>query len=573
MGTNGRQRGWTVLGVLVLASASVGQANTVLSDFDADTVGSYNPRGGWTAFGAGTTDRGITADGAVGRAAFHSVNWDQSSWGIGNKEAFRDIAGYTGIQVDARVVSGSGHTGTPLLRFALNVGNGSEWSTPTVPLTGTFATYVFAFDTLTLRSGSGTLDLTDAQPKFIVEKNAQGGSARFDFDEVILLSSAGDAYVLSPVTLQPPPDGDAIRAAWFYAGSIFDSSAASQALLDFCAREGVNRLYCGGYSVWTLGNPTQKENMRTFIATAHASGIRVEAMFGDTDWQEDATKVRTKIDQVLAMHTATPGDPTDDFDAVHFDVEFWLDDSWSAAGSEAGRRQIAIDYLDNCLVNARQHLDSSGAAAVDITVDLSAHLENSDKLPNPFAYGGTTQSFLGHVFDLVDDVVIMSYIDYAGGLWNWTHFELDVAAAKGRTIQLGADIEPVPPALPINTFADDPPSGYAAMTAELEAFHEMLSASQLAALDGFTVFQYNGYGPAVPNPHNLADVDGDADADAADFAACAAELLGPAAPVTGLARDCDLDRDGRVDLRDFAWFCRCQTGSGVVGPVPAGCAR
>lgn len=436
-------------------------------------------------------------------------------------------------------------------------------------------TLTFLFDTMALHGGSSPLDPTDAQPKFLVEKNSRTGRARFDFDEVVAIAGRGssDDYELTPVVLNPPPDGDAVRAMWFYAGTIFDTSEESQALLDFCAREGINRLYCGGYSVWTLGTVQQQANLRTFIETAHASGIRVEALFGGTDWQEDPARVRTKIDQVLAMHAATPANAQDDFDAVHFDVEFWLDDSWDAAATEAERRQIAIDYLDNVLVNARHHLDASGEADMDVDVDLSAHLENADKLPSPFDHDGTAQCFLGHVFDNADHVVIMSYIDHTSGLWNWTHFELDIAVEKARTIQLGADIQPVPPALPINSFADNPPTGYAAMTRTLEEFHTLLSPDQSAALDGFSVFQYTGYAAEAPDPHNRADLDGDEDVDLEDYGLFDSFLLGPGAAVDGLARDADLDQDGEVNLIDFAWFTGCYTGAGITGSIPDDCER
>ncbi len=546
------------------AGSSLLADELIITDFNSASTGSYNPRENWSAFGNGTLDRGVTNSGSVGRGAYHSIRWEDSSWGVGNREATRDLSAYDGIRLDARLEEGDGYSGTPRLRMAMNMTDGTEWSTPAVPISDVFETYSFDFSDLALRSGSGPLDLANATVKFILEKNDQTGRARFDFDEVVAYAAGGPVgYSINPVVLNSPPDGDAIRALWFYPGTIFDTSAPSQELLDLCAREGVNRLYCGGYSVWTLGTATQKENMRTFVETAHASGIRVEAMFGGSDWQEDAQKVRTKIDQVLAMHTATPGNSNDDFDAIHFDVEFWTDDSWHDAADEAGRRQIAIDYLDNVLINGRNYLDACGESDMEITVDLSAHHENSNHLPNPFLYNGTTQYFIGHVFDYVDEIAVMSYIDSASGLLGWTSFELDQAAAKGRTIQLGADIQPVPPALPINTFADNSPTGYSAMTVSLEEFHTLLSPSRLAAMSGFAIFQYTGLLTEAPDPYSVADLDGDEDVDLDDYAHFSAALDGPAVVAEGLDIDDDLDGDGAVTLLDFALFVRCYTGSGI----------
>lgn len=565
----GRRLGAGVLAVLLLLAAPV-LADTVLADFNAAPLGSYDPREGWSAFGNGTLDRGVQSAGAVGRGAYHSVNWADSSWGIGDKAAFCDLSAYSAIRVASRVVDVSGHTGTPLLRLGLNMADGSEWSTPTQTVTSTYQTFTFEFSTLYRTAGSGPLDLAYAEPKLILRKNDQAGRARFDFDEIVAVGGGG-GYVLTPVDPWPPPDGDDVRAIWLYPGALFDTAEASQAALDFCAREGVNRIYCSGYSIWALGNETQKSHLRAFTSTAHASGIRVEALCGDTNWQNNPATVRTRIDQILALQNATPGDPQDDFDAVHFDCEFWIDATWSAAPDEAARQQIARNYLDNVLVNARTHLDTHGAAGMDIAVDLSTHFNSSSMLPSPMLYDGVTQYFVEHVLDQVDDVVFMSYYDSVGSLLSTTSHELDWAAGKGRRVQLGADIQPGE--LPINTFADNLPTPYCAMTTVLEDFHTALTPTRLAALDGFSVFHYGGYSDAEPAPHWRPDLDGDGDVDGDDFTTFAPYLGGPDVVATGLDRDGDFTRDGAVALDDFALLAQCFTGAGGPGPLPAACER
>ena len=558
-----------VAGLLVFTAAA--GADTVITDFNSAALGSYNPRENWSAFGNGTNDRGVHADGSTGRGAFHVIDWANATWGVGNISVVAvDLSAYTGVKLDARIVDLVNHTGTARLRFALDLPGGSEWTTPSVPITSSYATYTFYFSEM---SGSGTLDLVGSQPKLVLEKNGQSGSARFDFDEIVAVGGGGGGFELTPVTLRPPPDGDAVRAIWFYAGSIFGSGTATQTALDFCAREGINRIYLGAYSVWANGTDELKDNLRLFLEVAHDSGIRVEALLDGIDWHENPALVRARIDQILAFHNDTPTNLLDDFDAIHFDVEFWLDSSYTGASNEAGRQNVARDYLDNVLVNARDHLDANGGAAIDLAVDLSSHFDVSTMLPSAFLYDGVTQRFVQHVLDHADDVVLMSYIDSASGLVSWTGYELDLAAAKGRTLQLGADIHYVPPELPINSFADNSPTPYAAMTMALEDFHGLLTASRLAALDGFSVFYYDAYANFEPSPHNLADLDGDGDADGDDLAGLAPHLAGPAAIAEGLARDADLDLDGDVDLLDFGLFTQCYTGAGVTAPIPDDCQR
>lgn len=552
-------------------------AGTVISDFNGAALGSYSPRDGWAAFSTGTTDRGVHNDGSVGRGAYHNVNWAGATWGIGEiSTSIIDLSGFESVKVDARVVNVAGHTGTPRLRFALDLPAGTEWSTPAVNVGSTYQTYTFNLTTMTRTAGAGPLNLAGGTPKFIVEKNGQGGNARFDMDQIIGVTTGGGEFELAPVVLRPPPDGDAVRAMWMYAFNDdlkVDTDASAQAILDFCAREGVNRIYFHAANAYN-GSAEIRDNLRTFLRTARASGIRVEAHLDGINEYSNAPLIRSYIDAVIDFHEATPTDFDDDFEGIHFDIEFWLSSAWSGAANESARQNVAREFLDDVLVNARDHLDLRGWPELEIGVDLSSHFDTSGMLPSPMLYNGVTQYFIEHVMDHADHVVYMSYIDFADGLLEWTSFELDRAAAKGRTIQLAADIAPVPPEVPINSFADNfTPTPYSAMTKALEEFHTLLTPARLAALDGFCIFYYKHYAPHAPSPHNVADLDGDCDADGDDLDSLASFIDGPTSAATGLARDGDLDLNGVVDLADFALLARCYTGSGECGPIPVECHR
>lgn len=562
--------GALLVSIVVLQAAPPLRADTTITDFDAATLGSYNPRASWSAFGAGTTDQGIRSDGSSGNAAYHSVNWAQSSWGIGDiYGSAYDLSEYLAITVDARLVDLGSLTGTALLNFALDLPNGTEYSTPSVTLTNSYQTYVFNFSTLTQTAGSGSLDLTAGTPKFIVRKNGQSGLARFDFDEIVARTSD---FVLMPVILNPPWDGDNVRAMWLYTSTsvpYVDTSANAQAILDFCAREGVNRINFAGYPIWHGTNTTYKNNLRTFVAAAHASDIRVEAVLDGNNWQDDPNLVQTHILQILSFQNATTT-AADDFDAVHLDVEFWLDSEWKNASSEAARQVVARKYLDNVLVKARSVLNANQAASIEVATDLAAHFDSTEWLPSKMVYDSNNQYFIEHVLDHADDVVIMSYYDDVPTLWAVSRFELDAAAGMSRKIQLGADIAPIPPENPVNTFADETPTPYSAMTTVLQDFHTVLTPVQLAGLDGFSIFHYAPYSAQTPNPLSRADLNGDGQVTAADFTIFAAYLLGPNVAAASIAKDGDFDRSGAVDLLDFAQFQVCFTGS---GSVPSGCER
>ena len=551
----------------VLLVGAVAFADTTIFDFEDAASGSYNPRAGWFAFGAGTSDRGIHGNGASGNGCYHSVDWDEATWGVGDVTSdVVDLSDYHSIRFTARMVDLGDHTGTAKIRFALDL-PGGEWTTQSVTVGESYQVFTFAFSAMT---GSGNLDLSAGKPKIVLEKNGQSGSTRFDFDEVIAIG-AGAITELTAVTLNPPPDGDDVRAMWLYAGSTFSNLTQVQAVLDHCGREGINRVYLGGYQVWAGGTEEEKSLMRSFIETAHQSGIRVEALLDGNDWHENPALVRTRIGQVLDINDAEPANHADDFDAIHFDCEFWLDSSWG--GSESSRQAVARDYFDNVLVNARNYLDSNGEQDMKLAVDLSSHFDVSSMLPSAFYYDSSTQYFLEHTLDLVDDVVFMSYYDTATALINVMAYELDLAAGKGRKVQLGADVAPVPPEVSNNSFADNSPNAYVAMVDTLEYFHTRLNSSRLNALDGFSVFHYDYYTSITPNPGNIADMDGDEDVDLNDYLSFLPYLGMPDQEIVGVGRDADLDRDGDVDLADFSLFSRCFTGSGSTGPVPEVCDR
>ncbi len=565
--------------VLSCAGGSASAADLVITDFDAAALGPSNPRENWLAFGAGLLDSGIHADGSSGRGAFQDVDWSVSSFGAG--ELFLsgvDLTGSLAVSIDARAIPGDGHLGTARLRFALNLPASTEWTTPAVNITDQYATYEFDLSDLTLAFGGHPLDLAIGQPKLIFERNGQSGEGRIEYDEVIAIEGVtGGPFELDPVTLRPPPDGDDVRAMWLYAFSNnlrVDDAIASQEILDFCAREGVNRIFFGAFNA-IHGTPEVQDNLRTFLQAANTSGIEVDALICGVEEYQNAPLVRTRIDEVIAFNNATSGNIQDDFAGIHFDMEFWLSSAWGNANNEGDRQDVAREFLDDVLINASDHLASIGEGQMPVGVDLTAHFDVAGMLPSPMLYDGSTQLFLAHVLDLTDSVVLMSYIDSPSGLEGWTDVELGIAAAKGRKLILGADLQPAPPEVPINTYADNfTPTPFSAMTKSLDGFHSLLNATQRSALAGFSVFHYDGYIGNEPSVRNIADFDADMDVDVAiDYLLFGLYYDGPDESATGLARDADFDLDGKVTLRDFAIFMQCFTGSGVSGPIPNSCLR
>ncbi len=89
------------------------------------------------------------------------------------------------------------------------------------------------------------------------------------------------------------------------------------------------------------------------------------------------------------------------------------------------------------------------------------------------------------------------------------------------------------------------------------------SVDHIARWDGSDWF-------ALASGDVAADLDGDCDVDADDFAAFAACAAGPAIPLASGCEAMDLDDDGDGDMSDFGLFQRCYSGEGL--PAVLGCA-
>lgn len=211
-----------------------------------------------------------------------------------------------------------------------------------------------------------------------------------------------------------PPNGNLDRAMFVWVPQIGGASdplstdARMQTLLDFCAANGVNLLfldiyrYIGGAN-WDVTNG-HATVMAKFIHWAHASGIRVYALAGDTGWGQNHQWVAGNIIRNLAQFNALAqtGPITNEagaFDGLIFDVEYWT-------GTYTEADPAGFCDLMN---SARRILDIPvGCAATQWLADpASAALT--------FTYRGVSQIEGLHLLDQSDFVAVMCYSNNAGG--------------------------------------------------------------------------------------------------------------------------------------------------------------
>lgn len=156
----------------LLASTSFA---TVLYNFESGAQG-------WGSFGPVTSDSGPIA-GSVGQGRYHAFDTSIGGWGIVDVSPATNLSAYTGLTVDARLVSPLGnfpvYVGNYGLDFGVEVG-GVEYYAAPITLTGAFQTCTLNFAGLV----PGGSDMSGALIKLRLVTAGGAGVGRVDYDQV-----------------------------------------------------------------------------------------------------------------------------------------------------------------------------------------------------------------------------------------------------------------------------------------------------------------------------------------------------------------------------------------------------
>lgn len=150
---------------------------------------------------------------------------------------------------------------------------------------------------------------------------------------------------VNPLANPPSPQNSNMDRAMFVwipqvggANDPLASDASQNALLGFCGANGVNVIfldiwrYLGGGN-WSAANQSV---MKKFCAVAHASGIRVMALAGNSDWGQNQQWVMRNIIKPIEQFNSM-GEMVSTtyeggwFDGLMFDVEYWTVPGYTAA--------------------------------------------------------------------------------------------------------------------------------------------------------------------------------------------------------------------------------------------------
>jgi hypothetical protein len=140
---------------------------------------------------------------------------------------------------------------------------------------------------------------------------------------------------VTAVTIPTPPNSNLDRAMFVWipqvggASDPLSSDTNMQNLLNWCTNNGINVLFLDIWVYLGGGNfsTTHAQTFQKFIHFAHASGIRVLALGGNTDWGHNQQWVMANVVKNIAQYQAYCANNSTNteggFDGVILDAEYW----------------------------------------------------------------------------------------------------------------------------------------------------------------------------------------------------------------------------------------------------------
>lgn len=283
--------------------------------------------------------------------------------------------------------------------------------------------------------------------------HAEGEGAVYIDD--VCFKKAADTPV--PLSAAPPVSESAgrplARAMWVWEiESLLSGTEKQTELFSFCKQHGVNELFLQVTYGFSETNPPKvflkdPEALRAILKTAGELGIRVHAMDGYPEYalRRFHPEVLALVNAIADFNDASPADER--FYGIHLDNE-----PYQLLGFDGpDRENILTQYLElNTKVMA---LLKERKSDLVYGVDIPFWLDEKDMDGRPrglVTFNGARKDTAKHIIDIVNNVGIMDYRNFAGGVDGMIYHALgEVAYAdqKGKKLYLGAETfryEPTP---------------------------------------------------------------------------------------------------------------------------------
>lgn len=259
------------------------------------------------------------------------------------------------------------------------------------------------------------------------------------------------------------PATDITNAMWVWlAEDILFNDKNQKELLDFCAERSVRELFF--QILYEFGKKEKKGRVacrllhpgafQKFIANASRKNIRVHALEGYPDWV-----MRERHEEPLAFCRAVcdynkSSRPEERFYGIHLDNEPYL----MIAYKSPLRARILKEYIE--LNDKLMRLVRENSSMV-FGIDIPFFFDQPDELSGEMTgvpYRGKTKPASEHLLDIVDNVGIMAYRDFAfgaDGMIFHSRGEMEYAEKKGKKVFVGIETFKYP-LIPVEFIAGTP---------------------------------------------------------------------------------------------------------------------
>lgn len=210
---------------------------------------------------------------------------------------------------------------------------------------------------------------------------------------------------------------------WVYqTEALLAESPQRTELFEFCRRRHITDLFwqthyrvdrrTGAPYSCTITNATA---LRGFLRDANGLGFHIHALSGDAAYvlPENHARARARADATIAFNQAAA--PAERFAGVHFDIEPHVLPQWKTADNAQRCRWLTQFVELNAAVVERLHARAPGllyGADVAFWLDKT----NADgSAVYPVTFRGKTKDPTKHLLDLIDNLGVMSYRNFAQG--------------------------------------------------------------------------------------------------------------------------------------------------------------
>lgn len=153
--------------------------------------------------------------------------------------------------------------------------------------------------------------------------------------------------------------------------------------------------------------------LRSFLASAHRKGIRVEALDGAPEYsvRKNHRVSLAIVDAVISFNRASK--PEERFDGVHFDNEPYLLLGWHIPEV---RKTILTEFLElNFECQKRIRARSDMVYGIDIPFWFQSIDPETGNVIAPVSFRGVEKAASFHLIDMLDSVGVMNYRNVADG--------------------------------------------------------------------------------------------------------------------------------------------------------------